>query len=56
MGVSLRSKEKKDMQDVRLFWDTDNNNLFVAEDIFGNIYLFDTKTLKWSQMGRLHVS
>lgn len=37
---------------VELFWDTDNRILFVAENTFGNVYLFDTQTFQWSQVGR----
>lgn len=39
-------------QMVMLFWDTDNKILFLFEPTFGNLYLFDTKTLKWSQTNR----
>lgn len=39
-------------QDVQLLWDTDRRSLFVVEQIFGNLYLFQTKTLKWSQICR----
>lgn len=39
-------------QDVQLLWDTDSRSLFVVEQIFGNLYLLQTKTLKWSQIRR----
>lgn len=41
------------MQDVRLYFDNEDNNLLVSENVFGDMYLMNTKTLGWSRIGRL---
>lgn len=41
------------LQFVQLFWDPDNQNLLAAENVFGDLYLFDTKSGNWSKIGRL---
>lgn len=41
------------MKLVQLFVDYEDNNLLVHENIFGDMYLLNAKTLGWSQIGRL---
>ena len=45
-------EEVRHWHSLQLFWDTKSKNLLVAEDLLGDWHLFDTKTLRWSQIGR----
>ena len=40
-------------QFLEFFWDSDDNNLFAVENIFGDSYLFETKNYNWSKIGPL---
>jgi len=46
-------KEDVDFKDLRLFIDKEDNNLFAFEEVFGNLYLINPKTLIWIEIGRL---
>jgi len=50
--VFIRIEESLYLQFVTLFWDNHKEYLFAAENIFGDLFLFDTKTLKWNRIGR----
>ena len=48
-------EESKYLQFTALFWVNHKEYLFIAENIFGDLFLFDTKNLKWSRIGgKLH--
>jgi len=46
-------KYKRFWQFLELFWDSDDNNLFAVENVFGNVYLFETRSQHWSKIGLL---
>ncbi len=52
------SEESSDIREwflrtfVELIWDPENNFLFVPDNVFGKLYIFDTKTVTWSQISQ----